>query len=89
MTNDLLNEFLELELNDSVRAVLAVAVKASTEPGVQFVIRALEFNCFDVVLDFERGTATLGHVLSSGADSEQVMSLPFFLGACGLTNDSK
>ncbi len=47
MTNDLINEFLELELNDSVREVLAVAVKASTEAGVQFVIRGLEFNCFE------------------------------------------
>lgn len=85
MTSDLLNSFLEQELNDSVREVLAAAVKASIQPGAQLSIKILEFNCFDVVLDFERGTAILEDVLSSGADSEQKMPLPFFLGACGLS----
>jgi hypothetical protein len=85
MSNDLLNAFLEQELNDSVREVLAAAVTESIRPGAQVAIRSFEFNCFDVVLDFECGTATLGDVLSSGADSEQKMSLPFFLGACGLS----
>ncbi|RMR13721.1 hypothetical protein [Pseudomonas syringae group genomosp. 3] len=85
MTIDLLNFFLEQELNDSVREALATAVKASIKPGAQLSIKGMEFNCFDVVLDFERGTATLEDALSSGPDSEQEMPLPFFLRACGLS----
>ena len=84
MSNDLLSAFLEQEFNDSVREVLEAAVKDSLRPGAQVAIRSFDFNCFDVVLDFECGTVTLGDVLSSDADSEQKMSLLFFLRACGL-----
>ncbi|KPY68480.1 hypothetical protein FOM00_29145 [Pseudomonas sp. ST1] len=87
MTNDLLNAFLEQEFNDSVRELLATAVKKSIKPGAQLAIRGLELNCFDILLNFERGTATLGDVLSSGTNSEQEMPLPFFLRACGLSED--
>ncbi|RMV86937.1 hypothetical protein ALP03_200158 [Pseudomonas amygdali pv. tabaci] len=45
MTNDLLNAFLEQEFNDSVRELLATAVKKSIKPGAQLVIRGLELNC--------------------------------------------
>lgn len=85
MKNDLLSNFLKQELSDSVREVLAVAVRDAINPAAHVAIRSFEFNCFDVVLDFECGTATLGDVLSSGAGSEQVIPLPFFLEACGLS----
>ena len=85
MKNDLLSAFLEQELSDSVREVLAAAVRESINPDAQIDIISFEFNCFDVALDFECGTATLGDVLSSGAGSEQVIPLPFFLEACGLS----
>ncbi|MEE1892458.1 hypothetical protein V0R51_06060 [Pseudomonas otitidis] len=85
MKNDLLSAFLEQSLSDSVREVLAAAVRESINPEAQVAIRNFEFNCFDVALDFEFGTATLGDVLSSGAGSEQVIPLQFFLEACGLS----
>ena len=48
-------------------------------------VRKFEFNCFDVVLDFEHGTATLSDVLSAEVGSEQTVSLTFFLDACGVS----
>lgn len=85
MNNDLLGAFLEQELNGSVREILSVAVKESMKPGARLAIRDFEFNCFDVVLDFESGTVTLADILSSGAGTEQTVSLPFFIEVCGLS----
>ncbi|MDH0650331.1 hypothetical protein N5D48_26125 [Pseudomonas sp. GD03858] len=85
MRDDLLSAFLEQELCGSVKEMLAAAVKESQRSGGKIAIKNFEFNCFDVVLDFEHDTATLEDVLSSGAGGEQIIPLPFFLEVCGLS----
>lgn len=85
MNNDLLSAFLEWELNDSARIVLASAVRESMQSEDRATIKSFEFNCFDVVLDFELRQATLEDVLSTGAGSVQRIPLPLFLKACGLS----
>lgn len=85
MVNDLLTFFLKNELNDSVREIIAAAVKESENSHSDIAIRIFEFNCFDVKLDFRSATATLSDVLSTGAGSEQMVPLPLFLKVCGLS----
>ncbi|MNT97658.1 hypothetical protein D3C72_2400290 [compost metagenome] len=48
------------------------------------LLREFEFNCFDVVLDFERGVVRLQDALSSGVESCTELPLPDFIFACGL-----
>ncbi|WP_369990759.1 hypothetical protein [Pseudomonas xanthosomatis] len=84
MKVDLLSDFLQQEMRGPVMEMLAAAVNESRRPGAQFVVRELEFNCFDVVLDFERRVAKIVNILSSGNGSEQEVPLQFFLDACGL-----
>ncbi|MGW7775509.1 hypothetical protein ACTWM0_21505 [Pseudomonas machongensis] len=80
----LMKQFIAQELDANVRSVLngAIAERASSD---NVLIREFEFNCFDVVLDFERGVVRLQDTLSSGDESYIELLLSDFISACGLS----
>lgn len=86
MTNcgSLMEQFIAQELDASVRSVLngAIAERAGSD---NVLIREFEFNCFDVVLDFEKGVVRLQDALSSGDESYIELLLSDFISACGLS----
>lgn len=84
MSEDLLNLFLKRELDENVKQLILRALKDHEEVGSKVAIRSFELNCFDVILDFERDVVILVDVLSSGSGGEQIVSLNFFIDACGL-----
>lgn len=79
----LMEQFIAQELNASVRSVLngALDERAGSD---DVLLREFDFNCFDVVLDFERGVVRLQDALSSGVESSTELPLPDFIFACGL-----
>lgn len=79
----LVERFVAQELDDSVRSILKDAIDERMR-SENVLLRELEFNCFDVSLDFEKGTVTLQDVLSSGENSFLDMSMRDFFSACGL-----
>lgn len=83
MTNDLVQRFVEQELNSSVRSTLGAALQERAE-SKNVLTRYFEFNCFDVSLDFENGVVTLQDVLSSGADSSVEIPISNFISICKL-----
>lgn len=89
MTNgaDLMEQFIAQELSGSVRSVLNAALgeRAGSD---NVLIREFEFNCFDVVFDFERGLVRLQDALSSGVESSTELPLSDFVFACGLRAES-
>lgn len=80
----LMEQFIAQELNASVRSVLngALGERAASD---NVLIREFEFNCFDVILDFERGVVRLQDALSSGIESSTELLLSDFISACGLS----
>ncbi|PYB72720.1 hypothetical protein [Pseudomonas soli] len=80
----LMEQFIAQELNASVRSVLngAIAERAGSD---NVLIREFEFNCFDVILDFERGVVRLQDALSSGVENYTELLLSDFISACGLS----
>jgi len=79
----LMEKFIAQELNASVRFVLNEALDERAHSD-SVLIREFEFNCFDVVLDFERGVVKLQDVLSSGFESSTEFPLSEFISVCGL-----
>lgn len=86
MTNDgsLMEQFIAQELNANVRSVLNGALEERARSD-KVLIREFEFNCFDVVLDFERGVVKLQDALSSGVESSTELPMSYFISACGLS----
>jgi len=78
-----MEQFIAQELNASVRSVLNGALEERARSG-DVLLREFEFNCFDVVLDFERGVVRLQDALSSGVESSTELPLSDFIFACGL-----
>lgn len=79
----LMEQFIAQELNASVRSVLNGALDERARSD-DVLLREFEFNCFDVVLDFERGVVRLQDALSSGVESSTELPLPDFIFASGL-----
>ncbi|MFG0582764.1 hypothetical protein ACF8C1_05905 [Pseudomonas sp. zjy_9] len=86
MTNggSLMEQFIAQELNANVRSVLNGAFDERARSD-NVLIREFEFNCFDVVLDFERGVVKLQDALSSGVESSTELPMSDFISACGLS----
>lgn len=86
MTNDgsLMEQFIAQELNANVRSVLNGALEERARSD-NVLIREFEFNCFDVVLDFERRVVKLQDALSSGVESSTELPMSDFISACGLS----
>ena len=86
MTNggSLMEQFIAQELNANVRSVLNGAFDERARSN-NVLIREFEFNCFDVVLDFERGVVKLQDALSSGVESYTELPMSDFISACGLS----
>lgn len=81
----LLEVFLEQELDDSVSKVLEAAVDEFRASGAKVALRSFEFNCFNVILDFENNIVLLEDALACGPESEQKIRLSVFLKVCGLS----
>lgn len=79
----LIERFLSQELDDDVRSILKDAFDERMR-SENVLLRELEFNCFDVLLDFEKGIVTLQDVLSAGGSSFLDMPIRDFISACGL-----
>lgn len=82
-SSTLMERFIIQELDDSIRSVLKYALDERAN-SKSVLLRDFEFNCFDVILNFEKSIVTLQDVLSSGEDSTFDMPMPDFISACGL-----
>ena len=80
----LMEQFIKQELNGTVRSVLNEAL-GERKRSDDVLTREFEFNCFDVVLDFERGVVKLQDALSSGVESSAELPMSEFISACGLS----
>ena len=79
----LIERFVAQELDDSVRSILKDAFDERM-CSKSVLLRGLEFNCFDVSLDFKKGIVTLQDVLSAGESSFLEIPIRDFISACGL-----
>ena len=79
----LIERFVVQELDDSVRSVLKDAFD-ERKRSVSVLLREFEFNCFDVSLDFEKGTVTLQDALSSEEGSFLNLPMRDFISTYGL-----
>lgn len=82
-SSSLVEQFVAQELNADVRYVLNGALDERARSD-NVLVRGFEFNCFDVVLDFERGVVNLQDSLSSGDESATELPMSDFISACGL-----
>lgn len=85
MNDHILERFLDQELNDAIRILFKVAIDDSVDSKKKLAVCEFEFNCFDVVLDFENNVAILVDVLSDDEGSEQKIPLQPFFKACDLS----
>lgn len=72
----LVKQFIESELDHGAREALKEAMKRAPEGRMQR--DELTFNRFNVLLDFERGTATISDDLDVSADGTIEMSIGEF-----------
>ncbi|WP_122455663.1 hypothetical protein [Pseudomonas viridiflava] len=79
----LIARFVDQELDDSVRSILKSAFDERM-CSERVLLRELEFNCFDISMDFEKGIVTLQDVLSAGENSFLDMPIREFISTCGL-----
>ncbi len=79
----LLKRFVDDELNGYIRAILENAF-AERRRSENVLVRAFEFNCFDVTLDFENNVVTLEDVLFAGDGSAVDMPMCDFVVMCNL-----
>ena len=79
----LIERFVVQELDDSVRSILKDTFDERMR-SKSVLLRAFEFNCFDVSLDFEKGIVTLQDVLSSGDSKFLDIPIRDFISACSL-----
>lgn len=84
-SSTLVERFIIQELDDNIRSVLKYALDERANSKC-VLLREFEFNCFDVIFNFEKNIVTLQDVLSSGEDSTFDMHVPDFISACGLSS---
>lgn len=78
----LIERFVVLELDDSVRSILKGAFDERNH-SKSVLLREFEFNCFDVSLDFEKGIVTLQDVLSCEEGNTINVPMRDFISTCG------
>lgn len=84
MKRDLLEGFLQQELDASTREVLRLAIMDAGRLDSVMAVREFEFNLFDVVMDFERKVVVIQDVLLPETDEGVSISLAEFVRLCGI-----